>query len=75
MLIVEKNCVGVYNYQGRLIASPKWPNMRLDCLRVTHISISPDILAVRDIGDTKSKYKTQIQLNLKEYPYINGLFR
>lgn len=56
MLLVEKTTVGVYNYQGRLIASPRWPNMRLDCLRSSYISISSDILAVRDIGDNKSKF-------------------
>lgn len=55
MLLVEKSAIGVYNYQGRLIASPRWPNMRLDCLRASHISMSSDTLAVRDIGDTKGK--------------------
>lgn len=59
MLLVEKSTVGVYNYQGRLTASPRWPNMRLDCLRSSHISISSDTLAVRDIGDTKSKFSIE----------------
>lgn len=55
MLLVEKSGVGIYNYQGRLTASPRWPNMRLEYLRSSHISISPDTLAVRDIGDTKGE--------------------
>ncbi|CAH1117583.1 unnamed protein product [Phaedon cochleariae] len=54
MLLVEKTTVGIYNYQGRLIASPRWPNMRLDHLRSSHITLSPDTLAVRDAGDFKS---------------------
>lgn len=61
MLVVEKSAVGVYNYQGRLIASPRWPNMRLDYLKMSHISLSPDTLAIRDIGDTKSKIISTIE--------------
>ncbi|EFA04099.2 intraflagellar transport protein 80 homolog [Tribolium castaneum] len=53
MLLVEKNTIGIYNYQGRLIASPRWPNMRLDSLRATHISLSSDTLVVRDSIDHK----------------------
>lgn len=56
MLLVDKTAVGVYNYQGRLVASPRWPNMRLDYLRFSHITISSDTLAVRDIGDTKGEF-------------------
>lgn len=65
MLLVEKSTVGVYNYQGRLIASPRWPNMRLDCLRLPHISVSSETLAVRDIGDTKGKV-----INLTQIPLV-----
>ncbi|XP_023311105.1 intraflagellar transport protein 80 homolog [Anoplophora glabripennis] len=54
MLLVEKGTVGIYNYQGRLVASPRWPNMRLDYLRGSHLSLSPDTLAVRDTSDMKT---------------------
>jgi intraflagellar transport protein 80 len=54
MLLVEKSTVGIYNYQGRLVASPRWPNMRLDSLRASQISLSPDTLIVRDSTDPKS---------------------
>ncbi|XP_068902733.1 intraflagellar transport protein 80 homolog [Tenebrio molitor] len=53
MLLVEKSTVGIYNYQGRLVASPRWPNMRLDSLRASQISLSPDTLIVRDSTDPK----------------------
>lgn len=53
MLLVEKSAVGIYNYQGRLISSPRWPNIRLDNLRSSHISLSSDALAVRDSEDKK----------------------
>lgn len=53
MLLVEKNNVGLYNFQGRLIASPRWPNMRLETIKSSHISLSPDTLVVRDAGDAK----------------------
>lgn len=54
MLLVERSTIGLYNYQGRLIASPRWPNMRLETLRTHHITISPDTMVVRDVADTKS---------------------
>ncbi|RZC39328.1 intraflagellar transport protein 80 -like [Asbolus verrucosus] len=53
MLLVEKSTVGIYNYQGRLIASPRWPNMRLDSLRSPQITLSSDTLVVRDSADSK----------------------
>ncbi|XP_019878422.2 intraflagellar transport protein 80 homolog [Aethina tumida] len=53
LLLVEKNSCGIYNFQGRLVASPRWPNMRLELLRNSHVSLSPDTLVVRDIGDNK----------------------
>ncbi|KAJ3655370.1 hypothetical protein Zmor_014503 [Zophobas morio] len=56
MLLVEKNNIGIYNYQGRLIAAPRWPNMRLDFLRLSQISLSSDTLVVRDSIDFKCTY-------------------
>lgn len=55
MLLVEKTTIGIYNYQGRLIASPRWPNMRLDSLQISQISLSSDTLVVRDGVDSKGK--------------------
>lgn len=56
LLIIERSSASVYNYQGRLIASPRWPNMRLDLLRSAHISLSNDTLAVRDTSDLRTIY-------------------
>lgn len=69
MLLVEKNTIGIYNYQGRLTASPRWPNMRLDSLRATQISLSSDTLVVRDSVDPKSNYffKNKFLLLLPKY--------
>ncbi|KAJ8980063.1 hypothetical protein NQ317_012903 [Molorchus minor] len=64
MLLVEKSTVGIYNYQGRLTASPRWPNMRLDQLRNAHVSLSPDTLAVQNAGDMK-RDATSIQHSLQ----------
>nr|CAH7751636.1 unnamed protein product [Callosobruchus chinensis] len=63
MLLVEKATVAIYNYQGRLIASPKWPNMRLDTLRKSHISLSPDTLVVRDSIDNKVVHVIDLSSN------------
>lgn len=56
MLLVEKHNINLYNYQGRLIATPRWPNMRLETLKISHISLSSDTLVVRDAGDPKIVY-------------------
>lgn len=56
MLLVEKSRVGVYNYQGKLISLPRWPNMKLEYLTLSLITISSDTLAVRDMGDSKGKF-------------------
>ncbi|XP_076269721.1 intraflagellar transport protein Oseg5 [Rhynchophorus ferrugineus] len=53
LLIIEKNNIGIYNYQGKLTGQPRWPNMRLDYLRSALISFSNDALAVRDANDPK----------------------
>ncbi|XP_017775258.1 PREDICTED: intraflagellar transport protein 80 homolog [Nicrophorus vespilloides] len=63
LLLVERSSVGLYNYQGRLIASPRWPNMRLEALKVQHISLSPDTLAVRDVSDPKTLHIIDLASN------------
>ncbi|KAG5865619.1 hypothetical protein JTB14_010369 [Gonioctena quinquepunctata] len=63
MLLVEKSTLGIYNYQGRLIATPRWPNMRLDYLRGSDISLSPDTLVARDAGDAKTLHVIDLSNN------------
>lgn len=53
MLLLEKT-INLYNYQGKLVASPRWPNMKVEGIRQPHVSISNDTLAVRDASDVKS---------------------
>ncbi|XP_028134909.1 intraflagellar transport protein 80 homolog isoform X1 [Diabrotica virgifera virgifera] len=63
MLVVEKTTVGIYNYQGRLIASPRWPNMRPDHLKNALITLSSDTLAVRDSIDSKTIHIVDLSNN------------
>lgn len=58
MLLIEKSIISLYNYQGRLVASPRWPNMKPETIRQSHISISNDTVAVRDASDEKSTVYT-----------------
>ncbi|CAG9859174.1 unnamed protein product [Phyllotreta striolata] len=53
MFLIEKNSASIYNYQGRLVASPRWPNMRLDHVQASTVALSSDTLVVRDAGDPK----------------------
>ncbi|KAL1513318.1 hypothetical protein ABEB36_002740 [Hypothenemus hampei] len=53
MLLIEKHSIGIYNYQGKLIGQPRWPNMRLDSIKLPLVSLANDTLAVRDANDQK----------------------
>lgn len=63
MLLAETNSLGIYNYQARLIASPRWPNMRSDTLKSSTVALSSDLLVVRDAIDTKSMYVMDLTIN------------
>ncbi|KAI5705320.1 hypothetical protein M8J75_013885 [Diaphorina citri] len=52
-LLVEKSSVSVYSYDGRLITSPRWPNMLCDHITRSTISISSDVVLIRDQIDEK----------------------
>lgn len=38
----------VYNYDGKLISSPKYQGLRIEFLNKRHISLSSDVLALID---------------------------
>ncbi|KAK9727581.1 WD domain, G-beta repeat [Popillia japonica] len=72
-LLIEKTTVGLYNYQGRLIASPRWPNMRLDNLRNSHISLSVDTLIIRDTSDSKIIHVIDLSSNRSTVEHSQAL--
>jgi intraflagellar transport protein 80 len=45
----------VYSYEGRLICNPKYPGMRPELLSISTVSISSDVIAVKDFTDEKCK--------------------
>ncbi|XP_066143483.1 intraflagellar transport protein 80 homolog [Euwallacea fornicatus] len=63
MVLIEKNTVGIYNYQGKLVGQPRWANMRLDVVKPALISLSNDTLAVRDHNDTKMVHIIDLTTN------------
>ncbi|ENN80884.1 hypothetical protein HUJ04_005931 [Dendroctonus ponderosae] len=63
MLLIEKNTVSIYNYQGKLIAQPRWPNMRVDSIKAPLISLSDDMLAVRDSIDQTTVHTVDLITN------------
>lgn len=73
MLVVERSNASIYNYQGRLVASPRWPNMRLEHLRNNHISLASDSLAIRDSTDLKSMQVKLIKFLLHYYLNITAV--
>lgn len=52
-LLVDGADVYVYSYEGRLVSSPKSPGMRMDILNAQSISLSNDIIAIRDTTDER----------------------
>jgi intraflagellar transport protein 80 len=43
----------VYNYEGRLMSTPKYSGLRVDFLTKRSISISADVIAIIDTSNTK----------------------
>ncbi|XP_066597521.1 intraflagellar transport protein 80 homolog [Prorops nasuta] len=52
-LLVEWNTLALYNYEGRLLGSPKWKGMTEEPLYPPCISLCSDSLAVRDQNNEK----------------------
>lgn len=59
-LLVEKSSVSVYTYDGRLITSPRWPNMLCDHITRATISMSSDCVLIRDQIDEKVTHLFEI---------------
>ncbi|XP_050524427.1 intraflagellar transport protein 80 homolog isoform X3 [Daktulosphaira vitifoliae] len=46
--IFMNSAVNVYSYDGKLVSSPKWPNMQCDRIQENYVSMSSKLLAIRD---------------------------
>lgn len=57
-LLVDGAGLYVFSYEGRLISSPKFPGMRADILNAQGISLSNDVVAIRDKSDEKGEGST-----------------
>lgn len=44
--------IQIYSYEGRLVATPKIRNARFDLIHEEHVSLSSDVVAIRDQTDT-----------------------
>ncbi|CAG2065344.1 unnamed protein product, partial [Timema podura] len=54
-LLAEKASIYLYNYDCKLICSPRWAGMQPETLNLASISISNDTIAVRDQLDSKTR--------------------
>jgi intraflagellar transport protein 80 len=43
----------IYNYEGKLVSTPKFQGLRVEFLNARHISLSADVLALIDPSDPK----------------------
>jgi intraflagellar transport protein 80 len=48
------NGVQVYNYEGRLLSSPRFQGLRPEFLSADYLSLSPDVIAILDQTDLKT---------------------
>ncbi len=44
----------VYNYEGKLVSTPKFQGLRVEFLNARHISLSADVLSLIDPSDPKN---------------------
>eukprot|EP00744_Colponema_vietnamica_P004654 GILI01006912.1.p1 GENE.GILI01006912.1~~GILI01006912.1.p1 ORF type:complete len:758 (-),score=200.90 GILI01006912.1:92-2365(-) len=47
------NGIQIFNYEGRMLSSPKFPGLRVECLNKASLSLSSDCVAVLDRGQSK----------------------
>nr|CAD7260712.1 unnamed protein product [Timema shepardi] len=59
-LLAEKASVYLYNYDCKLICSPRWAGMQPETLNLASISISNDTIAVRDQLDNKTVHLFEV---------------
>ncbi|KER26913.1 hypothetical protein T265_13899, partial [Opisthorchis viverrini] len=55
-VLVDGMNIYVYSYDGRLVCSPKQPNLRTDLVHATGFSLSNDTIAVKNGLDEKTIY-------------------
>ncbi|TPX54497.1 hypothetical protein PhCBS80983_g05895 [Powellomyces hirtus] len=46
--------IQILSYEGRLVSQPKYPGLRAECVTTQTLSVSGDILAVKDRADEKT---------------------
>ncbi|KAJ3051223.1 Intraflagellar transport protein 80 [Rhizophlyctis rosea] len=54
LLVDNLTGIQIYNYEARLVSSPKYAGLRADAITVQTIALSNDTLAVRDSADDKA---------------------
>ncbi|XP_068173450.1 intraflagellar transport protein 80 homolog [Antennarius striatus] len=54
VLLVDGAGLYIFSYEGRLISTPKFPGMRASILNAQSISLSNDVVAIRDKTDEKA---------------------
>lgn len=54
-LVDTENGVRVFSHDGKLVSSPRWSGMKLETLGDGLISLSPEMVAIRDKMDERGK--------------------
>jgi hypothetical protein len=52
-LVIETTGILVYNYDGRLVSSIKAQTLKYEFLNPNQISISPDVIVIRDTANDR----------------------
>ncbi|XP_014282320.1 intraflagellar transport protein 80 homolog isoform X1 [Halyomorpha halys] len=53
LVLVERTSLSVYNFEGRLLSSPRWASLNTSTLNPCHITLGPDTIAARDQADER----------------------
>ena len=73
-LIVDTvNGIQIHSYEGRIISSPKYPGLRVEFLTPSLISLSNDLVAIRDHTDEKAVYLFEVSTGraIHEKPFLH----
>lgn len=63
LLVDTQEGIQIYNYEGRMVCSPRLANARVESLNANTLALSSDVLAVRDHRDEKVVHIYDIQSN------------
>lgn len=70
LLLVERTSLSLYNFEGRLLSSPRWASLNTATLNPSHITLGPECIAARDQADDKGNCQDLLMFGIYVLKYM-----